>query len=81
MVQAGEEGGTTYGRKLESIVDWEAVDRSLVEIGADKGRGDDEISVYPPFGGSCMFTLAEKNPNSAASTSLTAFASLHAQNF
>jgi hypothetical protein len=57
MVQAGKKGGS-YRVKLESIINWKAIDRPLVETEADKVVAAMVENIHPLFGGSCIFTLA-----------------------
>jgi hypothetical protein len=73
MVQAGEKGGS-YRWKLESIINWEAVDRSLVEIEADKVVAAMIESSPSPFR-RIMYIYFGSKLHFAASTTLTNFIS------
>jgi hypothetical protein len=70
MVQAGEKGGPENW-KLESIINWEAVDRSLVEIEADKVVAAIIESSPSPFRWIVHIYFGRKKLHFAASTTLT----------
>jgi hypothetical protein len=55
MVQAREGQSSTLKRKLESSVDWEAVDRSLVRMRVPAAM---RVAAYVP--GKCVYPMAEE---------------------